>query len=793
MMTPVRYISLLLFSSLLVLLLLVCPANSGCTAEDSRLIDLTDRIGKSTGREKTTALLNRAEAYKQCGHYSRAGADYSKALGLAEKNMEHELQVSISQQLGRIYLLEGQGAKAEDLLSTSLELALQLQRLDLAATGADLLGDLLFQEKRREEAFIRYQQALSYANKGEDANITARIHLHIARLLEQNTQVLQHLQLAFAAGEASSINKEKTRLLLDIAAEAGHKGLGHQGYGLRYAALSQALDLAVQQKNERLHSLAAGGLGTLYEENNRLAEAEILTAEAMEMAQQLDSHDLLIQWEWQWARLARTMDRPAEAIAAYRRAVFHIQSIRRDIPIEYQDGRSSFRETLEPIYLGLADLLLQQAAGETGEEKRQLLLREAQETVEILKESELRDYFHDACIVSHSQEIETLSKGTAVVYPIILDDRLEVLVDIGGRLSRQSSNIKREDFEGMVSSLASQLRRNSDLTVLQPLSREIYSQLFQPISPLLESQGVDTLVFVPDGVLRLLPIAALWNGNHFLLEDYAVATVPGLTLLDPNPLKREELLTLLAGVSSPGPVVSDLPKPLLKALRQISPESVNREMRGFSVTVAEPVDSGKDQKDDIHQDDLSQIKDTLALPGVTREIEQIALALPSQVLLDENFKLERFASELKSTSYRMVHIASHGFFGGKPEDNFIMAYDRVLNMNYLEELIKPKQFAELPVELVALSACQTAEGDDRSPLGLTGVALKSGARSAMGSLWPVADQAAQKLLTSFYANLKDSTISKAQSLRKAQLQLLQQDQFHHPFYWSPFILVGNWL
>lgn len=144
-------------------------------------------------------------------------------------------------------------------------------------------------------------------------------------------------------------------------------------------------------------------------------------------------------------------------------------------------------------------------------------------------------------------------------------------------------------------------------------------------------------------------------------------------------------------------------------------------------------------------------------------------------------------------NYRIIHIASHGFLGGTPDQNFIMTYDKCLNMNHLEDYIKPKQLAEQPIELITLSACQTAEGDDRSPLGLAGVALKSGARRVIGSLWPVSDKATQLLLSEFYLYLKDKNVSKAQALRQAQLSLIKTDVFEHPFYWSAFILMGNWL
>jgi CHAT domain-containing protein len=152
--------------------------------------------------------------------------------------------------------------------------------------------------------------------------------------------------------------------------------------------------------------------------------------------------------------------------------------------------------------------------------------------------------------------------------------------------------------------------------------------------------------------------------------------------------------------------------------------------------------------------------------------------------------------ELKARPYSIIHIASHGFFGGTPDQNFIMTYDRRLDMNDLESLIRPRQLADHPVELIALSACQTAEGDDKSPLGLAGVVLKSGARSALGSLWPVSDQASQEIFPLFYSFLENKgqeTSTKARALQMAQMTLMNKENFRHPFYWAPFILVGNWL
>jgi CHAT domain-containing protein len=114
-------------------------------------------------------------------------------------------------------------------------------------------------------------------------------------------------------------------------------------------------------------------------------------------------------------------------------------------------------------------------------------------------------------------------------------------------------------------------------------------------------------------------------------------------------------------------------------------------------------------------------------------------------------------------------------------------------MNQLEQIVGIGQYRDKPVELLTLSACQTAAGDDRAALGLAGVAVKSGARSALATLWFVNDQATALLVSDFYQHLKDSSVSKAGALQQAQINILSDRRYRHPGYWSPYLLIGNWL
>lgn len=759
--------------------------------EPSAITELDQQLAHAGEQDQSILLIKRGGAYQALGHLGEAMNDFHAALENA-KSADQPLAAAIAaQSLGYLHFLQGEAALADSLLRTALAEAKSLDQPVLTASCANRLGTVLFSQNRSEEAWLLYEEALQYAAQTGDPGLEAGIRRNMARILSDDTRAMAQLGIARKAAAKAASSGERTDLLLGIASEAGRRETGESGIRFAFDCLKEAMSLAGAHGTSLQLSQCAGRMGGLYEKTGQYREAMNLTAQALETARSSDAHDLLLLWEWQRARLLRAQGDMERAVAACRRAVYHIEAIRQDIPITYQDGRSSFTETLSPIYLGLADMLLLSAAKETGEGRRQTLLREARQSVERIKKAELTDYFRDPCVAALTRGIEDLSPSTAVIYPIILPDRLELLLDMGGQLWQKSTAVKQETLEQTVRLLTAQLRSRQ---AFEKTGEEVYAWLFGPVASLLEEHKVDTLVFVPDGVFRMFPAAALWDGKRFMAERFAIVTAPGMSLLDPAPLVRGEMLSLMAGMSDPGPVIFDLPENFWQAMTR-SPESArDLGIRGISVEVepfegTEPLPRSAKENPEL----IRKIRQRLALPGVDAEIRQISGQLHGTVLLNENFQLERFAREISVQSFHVVHIASHGYFGGKPDQNFIMTYDRRLDMNTLEAMIKPKQLADTPVELIIMSACQTAEGDERSPLGLAGVVLKSGARSALGSLWPVSDLAAQEMLPAFYTHIKEPGVSKAEALRRTQISLMQKKEFRHPFYWSPFILIGNWL
>ena len=163
------------------------------------------------------------------------------------------------------------------------------------------------------------------------------------------------------------------------------------------------------------------------------------------------------------------------------------------------------------------------------------------------------------------------------------------------------------------------------------------------------------------------------------------------------------------------------------------------------------------------------------------------------MLLDQQFRVPRVEAELGQREFSVVHIATHGEFSEDAEHSYLLAWDGRLGMDQLGEAVGHMRFRERPIELLTLSACETAKGSERAALGLAGVAVRAGARSALGTLWSVNDAAAAAVVGEFYGQLHEQHVSKAVALQRAQQKVLRDVNHSHPYYWAPFLLIGNWL
>jgi CHAT domain-containing protein len=184
------------------------------------------------------------------------------------------------------------------------------------------------------------------------------------------------------------------------------------------------------------------------------------------------------------------------------------------------------------------------------------------------------------------------------------------------------------------------------------------------------------------------------------------------------------------------------------------------------------------------------LRDQLELPGAKIEIQELAPLAHGVRLLDGEFTVARFEHEVQSGDYNVVHVASHGFFGASVGESFLLAYDNVIRIDELQKLIAIHGAQQPGIDLLTLSACDTATGDDRAPLGFAGAGIKARARSVVGSLWAVSDAATEQFMSLFYGNLPKH--GKAEAFTLAQRTLMQSAEFAHPYFWAPFILTGDW-
>ena len=725
------------------------------------------------GKRETPALIDTlaqlASAYHALGQHRLAVKALDEAVTLARESNDRARLVSSLSSLGAINTFSRDAADAEKTLREALALA--RKEGEPAALGSVLnnLGNLLAAQERFGEGRAAYREAIDHMGGGASG---AKARANLARIAVasgdfEHAPALNAAAIKAAQSLPDSHDKAFTLLRAGQTWEELFENAPAHEQRRRVDALhayGQAARSAEAAGDDRALSFALGYTGRLYEREKKFAEAMRLTNRALFLAQKIQSPDVLYQWEWQLGRILRAQGRRDDAIAACQRAIDLLKNIRTDLSTRLgnSNARSSFRERAGGVYFDLADLLLQRADDLHDDALRDCLIQ-ARDTCEQLKTVELEDYFQDDCVNLFKKKRETIedilqAKGpakekdkdgrnaalekatrtTAVVYIIPLRDRTETLISLPGGLRRVKSRVTVAQITETVRAFREHLEKRTTSEYLAE-SWQLYDWLIRPLEPLLEQNKIDTLVFVPDGALRTIPMAALNDRQNFLIEKYSIAITPGLTLMEPRPIARTNMTVMASGLSD--------------------------SVQGYQ-----------------------------ALPFVVAEMNKLKELFNPDIIMNRDFAPERLVKDFAARPYSIVHIASHGEFSSDVKKTFVLTYNSRFTLDALEKLLSPTQLRDQPVEMLALSACQTAAGDDRAALGLGGIAVKAGARSAFATLWNVNDQASTTLVGDFYTTLRDQPqMSKAQALRKAQVALLKDERFSHPCLWAPYLIIGNWL
>ncbi|OYQ62508.1 hypothetical protein B9G53_21795, partial [Pseudanabaena sp. SR411] len=598
----------------------------------------------------------------------------------------------------------------------------------------------------------------------------------------------------------------------------------------------QHLAIAREIKDRLGEGIAITNLAEVYEKLNRDQEAMISYQQVLTIFREIGDRS---NESYVLANLGNVLSkakRPELAILFYKQSINVREAIRKDISKLDKDIQKSYLATIEKTYRDLADLLLKQDR-----------ILEAQQVLDLLKVQELSDYLKtvrgnsqtakgvdiqrpEQNIIALGNELaelqkldrltptqeqrlayltnqesdrnqqfnaflqspkvqkqikqlslekaknvdleeynrlrESLSqvKNAALFYPLILDDRLElILITATTPPIRKTINLKREELNKSISDFMSSLRDPSSSNVKDD-GQKFYNYLIKPFEKELEEAKIQTIIYAPDGQLRYIPLAALYDGKQWLVERYRInnITASSLTNLRPRTYKQPRVLAAAATNS----------------------QNVNSIAFG-------------------------------ALPATKTEVEAIASLIPrTTILLDRQFNKTDTVPRMQSNT--IVHLATHGYFAvGQPEESFIVFGD-----SSFASIADIKQWTLTNVELVVLSACETAiggkVGNGIEILGLGYQIQSAGAGASIASLWKVSDEGTQALMQKLYESLKQKDMSSSEALRQAQIAMIHSDnkgmgsdrasirvvgtlpnatsgQFSHPFYWSAFILIGNGL
>ncbi|MBW4676309.1 MAG: CHAT domain-containing protein [Desmonostoc geniculatum HA4340-LM1] len=718
----------------------------------------TEKIYKQADNQNgvVRSLINQAQAWQAQGFYPRAIKTLDKVSQTLQSQPD-SLEKTVSlRSLGDALLVVGNLKKSHEVLEESLRIARHLQSNADISASLFSLGNNALKQHDRANAIAYYQQTVA-ASPSPLTKVQAQLnHLglvienqqwpEVQTLLPSIESQLDQLPLSRASiyarvNYAQNLTKVKTNDF-QVSTKNSSPPLSTQNSAV---LLASAIEQSRSLGDKRAEAYAFKSLGGLYEQTKQLSEAQNLTLQGLALAQSSNAPEITYALEWQLGRLLWAQKDINGAIAAYDAAVDTLQSLRKDLVVNKdvvnQDVQFNFRDSVEPVYRQSVELLLQSQQGKADEK----ILEKARQRIEALQLAELDDFFREACLqgqrVALDRVVDRDNPSAAILYPIILPQELQVIVKIPNQpLQNYSTKISQTEVENLLVELRRNLVNPTATKTVEIQSQQVYNWLLKPIESELQKSGVNTLVFVLDGLLRNIPMSALYDGQEYLVEKYAIALSLGLQLLDPKPLVEQKLVALTAGLTQPPP--------------------------GFSKFAP--------------------------LLGIKSEFDGITKAgVSTTSLLDGDFKKKNLETEISATSFNIVHLATHGQFSSRLEDTFILDFDGEINVKDFDTLLGSQ--SKSIVELLVLSACQTATGDSRAALGLAGAAVRAGARSTIASLWQIDDKSTAMFVSAFYQELKSGKITKAEAVHRAQLKLLKHPNYNAPSFWSSYVLIGNWL
>ncbi|MEM0978673.1 MAG: tetratricopeptide repeat protein [Cyanobacteria bacterium P01_H01_bin.58] len=781
-------------------------------------LEIAREISNRTGEGH--ALNNLGNAYESLGQYERAIDLYEQSLEIAREIGDRTREGGALSNLGTVYESLGQYERTIDLYEQHFAISREIG--DRAGEGRALnnLGIIYESLGQYEQAIDFYEQSLEIAreigNRAGEGRALGNLGSVYDSLGQYECAINLYEQNLEIAREIGNRDSEGTAL--------GNLGVTYANLGQYERAIDSyehRLEIAREIGDRAGEGSAIGNLGVAYSSLSQDDRALEQYGQAVALFDELGARADEAVFLSNIGRLLNRQAQPELAITFLKANVDIRESIRGEIRQLDRDLQQTFTDTIAADYRLLAELLLQSDRVLEAQEILDLLklqelddyelrnVRSDEETnlafwpaeQEILDsfyaalqdETDLQTFFASGEVTDQVAQLQRNARGqnlnpeqlaklqdnlqqagnAALLYPLILDDRLELLLVTTSGLVRRTVSLDRVELNRLIAEFRTDITNRSRDP--RPNAQQLYDWLIAPLVADLDEAEAETILYAADGQLRYIPLAALHDGDQWLTDRFTINHITAASLTDFSPAEAQPL-SILAGAF-----------PAQDLLIEVAGEE-----RWFN-----------------------------GLPFAELEVENLQANLPgTQAFFSAGFN--RQAIEPRLPNHSIIHLATHGTFrSGHPNDSFILLGDgdRIT-------LFDLDQW-ELPnAALVVLSACETAVsgpglGTGEEILGFGYQIQRTGARAAIASLWIVSDGGTQTLMDAFYLALQNG-FPKAEALRRSQQALISDDLnpvggegrvragappvprngavqneaypgYSHPYYWAPFILIGNGL
>ena len=742
-------------------------------------IVMSERIHAQTTQDRKAEadrLLQQGIQQYQISQFEAAFQSWQQALTIYREIKDSRGEGAVLGNLGIVYRNIGKYDKAIEFQLQSLAISREIK--DRLGEGQSLgnLGNAYFSLGKYDKAIEFHLQALEILretkNRQGEGSVLGSLGLAYESLGKYDKAIEFHLQNLAIAQEIKDRRGEGSVL--------GNLGVAYDSLAKYDKAIEfhlQSLAISREIKDRLGEGQSLGNLGAAYDSLGKYEKAIEFHLQSLAIAREIkDRSGEGISLSNLGSILSKSKQSTL-AILFYKQAVNVTEAIRKDIRKLDKDIQKSYLETVSSSYKRLADILIQQDR-----------IVEALQVLDLLKVQELEDYFKNikgsdrsaqgvrllepekamsvklgAVSFENSPEINSqlankiqqlpkseinkvpdylqkIPQGTALLYPLILGDRLEIILFTPNTIPiSRTVKISQEELATLVTEFRGALLDSSNEDVKEPAA-QLYKLLIKPIETELIQAKATTILYAPDGILRYVPIAALYDGKQWLAEKYRINNLIAYSLFDFSPnLKIQP--NILAGAFG-----------------------------------------GKSNEKKFGQ---------FGLPATIREVQAIANSFQNSVTLIED-QFSRKAIESKFQDHNILHLATHAEFNiGVPDNSFIIfGNGDKIKLNEITDWQIPN------IDLIVLSACETGTstlGNGVEILGFGYQVQKAGAKNAIASLWKVNDEGTQALMEAFYRELKKGDATPTEALHRAQVALIKSPKYNHPNYWSAFFAIGNGL